>query len=213
MDDFQNTSNAPAATSSLNSPEEFGSTDNNVKPKVTPPENKTEKKPMVSKPFLILTIIIALLIVGVLVYSRFINKSSNDNLNDDLPSEEIINNQPSPLITQSAEENTTESEIKSGYSSYNKSELATAQNMKVVLFFSASWCPSCKELDLNIKNNLNSIPENIAILYVDYETNSELKSKYNVLYQHVLIQVDSSGNEIKRWEGSSTLQDLLKEIV
>jgi len=98
------------------------------------------------------------------------------------------------------------------YEAYNSSKLAYAENGDVVLFFRASWCPSCRTLDKNIKENISNIPSGVIILDVDYDNSTDLKKKYGVTYQHTLVQVDSSGNMIAKWSGGSTLQDLVSKI-
>ncbi|MFM2374443.1 MAG: hypothetical protein RLZZ234_438 [Candidatus Parcubacteria bacterium] len=95
------------------------------------------------------------------------------------------------------------------YEAYAASKLAMANSGKVVLFFRASWCPSCKTLDANIKNNAMNIPANLTILDVNYDDSAELKKKYGVTYQHTLVQVDASGNLITKWSGSPTLADIV----
>ena len=82
----------------------------------------------------------------------------------------------------------------------------------VVLFFRASWCPSCIALDKDIRANLSSIPASLTILDVDYDNSSELKKKHGVTYQHTFVQVDKDGNMIKKWSGSSTLSSLVEEV-
>lgn len=98
--------------------------------------------------------------------------------------------------------------VEKGYISYDKSKLNNAQYGKVVLFFHASWCPSCKGLDTDIKNNLDKIPEGFLILKVDYDTSTELKSKYKINTQHTLVQVDQDGKEIKSSKGLYQLNTL-----
>jgi thioredoxin 1 len=99
------------------------------------------------------------------------------------------------------------------YRDYDPALLANADMGSVVLFFKAGWCPTCTALDRDIVANLNMIPESVTILKVDYDTATALKKKYNVKVQHTLVQIDSQGNEIKQWQGSLKLQQLLSEIV
>lgn len=98
------------------------------------------------------------------------------------------------------------------YVSYDASKLAFAKEGAVVLFFRASWCPSCRALDANIKANLSQIPADVLILDVDYDKSADLKKAYGVAYQHTLVQVDENGTMIAKWSGSPELSDLLKEI-
>jgi thioredoxin 1 len=98
------------------------------------------------------------------------------------------------------------------YEAYAASKLAMADTGKVVLFFRASWCPTCKALDADIKKNAMSIPKGVTILDVDYDTSADLKKKYGVTYQHTLVQVDSKGTQLMKWQGSPTLAALVGKI-
>jgi thiol-disulfide isomerase/thioredoxin len=98
------------------------------------------------------------------------------------------------------------------YEVYSADKLARAETGDVVLFFHASWCPSCRGLSSSIENNLKSIPEGVTILKTDYDKETELKKKYGVTYQHTLVQVDKNGNMIKKWSGSPSLDSLLSQV-
>jgi thioredoxin 1 len=98
------------------------------------------------------------------------------------------------------------------YETYAPEKLARAELGDVVLFFHASWCPSCRSLGSDIENNMSSIPEKVSILKVDYDKETELRKKYGVTYQHTLVQVDKDGNLIKKWSGSPKLSSLVSEI-
>jgi thiol-disulfide isomerase/thioredoxin len=95
---------------------------------------------------------------------------------------------------------------------YDAKHLAFAEKGKVVLFFKASWCPSCQALDKDINANLSKLPADVLILKVDYDNSSELKKKYSVLGQHTLVQVDKDGNMKSTWRGSATVSELLGEL-
>jgi thiol-disulfide isomerase/thioredoxin len=101
---------------------------------------------------------------------------------------------------------------KGSYEAYSPEKLIYAEKGKVVLFFKASWCPTCRALDANIRANLGNIPEGITILDVDYDNSTALKQKYGVTYQHTLVQVDSKGNQIAKWSNSPTLASLLSQV-
>ncbi len=99
------------------------------------------------------------------------------------------------------------------YESYAPEKIAQAgSSHDVVLFFRASWCPTCRALDVDIKANLSKIPESLTILDVDYDNSSALKQKYSVTYQHTFVEVDKDGNMIKKWSGSRTLNALISEL-
>lgn len=98
------------------------------------------------------------------------------------------------------------------FTDYSPELLANAEAGDVVLFFHAPWCPTCRTLANDINKNLSSIPKGVTILKVDYDTESELKQKYGVTYQHTLVQVDSDGNMITKWSGSMSLASFLQNI-
>jgi thiol-disulfide isomerase/thioredoxin len=95
---------------------------------------------------------------------------------------------------------------------YKESTGTPVSGMKNVLFFHASWCPTCRAADANIKANLLSIPSGLTIHQVDYDSSTELKKKYGVTYQHTFVQVDESGTLIKKWSGGG-LDEIKAEIM
>jgi thioredoxin 1 len=101
---------------------------------------------------------------------------------------------------------------KGTYETYAPGKLTQVQTGDVILFFHASWCPSCRSLSADIEKNLSAIPSGVRILKVDYDTESELKKKYSVTNQHTLVQVDATGSMVKKWSGSPTLMSLVAEI-
>lgn len=98
------------------------------------------------------------------------------------------------------------------YASYDASKVAFAKEGKVVLFFNASWCPTCKAVDADIKAHLKDIPKDTLILSVDYDSNKELKAKYGVTTQHTFVQVDAESKSVTQWVGGDTLQNVLSHI-
>jgi thioredoxin 1 len=103
--------------------------------------------------------------------------------------------------------------VKSGsYEAYSADKIAKAAQGKVIIFFHASWCPSCRGLNASIDSNLAAIPKDVTILKADYDKETELKKKYGVTSQHTLVQVDKDGNMIKKWSGGSSLDNLVSKI-
>ena len=100
----------------------------------------------------------------------------------------------------------------SGYVTYASEKLAFAQQGKVILFFRAGWCPTCRAADADIRAHLSDIPKNVLILDVDYDNAKDLKQKYGVTYQHTFVQVDAMGNQIAKWQGSATLEEFLTSV-
>ncbi len=104
---------------------------------------------------------------------------------------------------------TTTKEIVEGeYSAYSENKVSRANDgAKVVLFFNASWCPTCQSVDRELTSS--EIPEGLLILSVDYDSYITLKKEYEVTYQHTFVQVDGDGNMIKKWSGGD-LKNIIK---
>ena len=102
--------------------------------------------------------------------------------------------------------------VSGSYEAYAPEKIAKASSGDVVLFFRASWCPTCRAVDADIKTNLSKIPSDLTILAVNYDDSASLKQKYGVTYQHTFVQVDKNGNLIKKWSGSPTLSSLVAEV-
>ncbi len=97
------------------------------------------------------------------------------------------------------------------FSDYDQAKLANAEKGNVVLFFSASWCPTCQEANKNF--NASSAPNGLTLLKVNYDSSNDLKKKYGVTYQHTFVQVDKDGNLIKKWSGSNNYSKLEAETI
>jgi Thioredoxin len=85
------------------------------------------------------------------------------------------------------------------YVPYSSDKLALAKDNKVVIFFHAPWCPTCRALDAEITSK--GVKEGYVILKADYDTSKELKVKYGVTSQHTLVQVNTSGASLGKWTG------------
>lgn len=132
-----------------------------------------------------------------------------------MPPVETIQTSPADTLEDSANEELTSGEEAEGagsYEPYSAEKIAHAAEGDVVLFFRASWCPTCKALDADIRENADQIPEGVLILDVNYEDSSDLKKKYGVNYQHTMVQVDAEGNMLTKWVGSPTLAEFVTHI-
>ncbi len=126
------------------------------------------------------------------------NPSNNSNLGKqptNSPTEEKVNSQntnPTP------ETGTT-----GNYENYSPETVSTSQRKgnKVVLFFHAPWCPYCKEADIAFQARFNQIPAGVTVLKTDYDSETVLKQKYGVTYQHTFVQIDNNGNMVSKWNG------------
>ena len=97
--------------------------------------------------------------------------------------------------------------IKGSYSEYEASKLSNAEHGTVILFFNASWCPTCVAANKNF--NGSTPPDGLTLLKVDFDDSTNLKRKYGVTYQHTFVQVDKTGKLLKKWNGSKTYDELI----
>jgi thiol-disulfide isomerase/thioredoxin len=86
------------------------------------------------------------------------------------------------------------------YLPYTSTAIAQAKG-KVVLFFHASWCPTCIAINKDIEAHLASLPKDVTILKVNYDEASDLKEAYGVTAQYTFVQVDNDAKLIKKWRG------------
>ena len=93
---------------------------------------------------------------------------------------------------------------------YSKAALDGAASNRRVLYFYATWCPSCKQANEDFTANPNKIPEDVAVLRVNYndpdtdQEEKDLAKKYGVTYQHTFVQIDGQGKELTKWNGGDT---------
>lgn len=105
----------------------------------------------------------------------------------------------------------------SKYVEYSKEVLDRASTSRRVLYFYASWCPTCRPADADFRINLNKFPEDLVLIRVNYndpDTDREekdLAKKYEVTYQHTFVQIDVAGAETKKWNGGKT-EELLANL-
>lgn len=98
----------------------------------------------------------------------------------------------------------------SWYQDYSPDKLKNTNRENIVLFFHASWCPTCKAFEENILRE--NIPDNILILKVDYDTEIELKKKYNIVTQTSFVLVDNKWNLKFRWIWARNIDDIIEKI-
>lgn len=95
-----------------------------------------------------------------------------------------------------------------GYTTYSAESVdsALASGKKVALFFHATWCPSCKTLDKTL--SAETVPSDVVVFKVDYDSSTELKKKYGVTGQHTIVTLDASKNKIKLERGAQDIADI-----
>jgi thiol-disulfide isomerase/thioredoxin len=141
-------------------------------------------------------LVIAIIIIGGLVW----NSKKQDSTAMMKVEESMA---PVETTTTSDETMMMEGKKTENYIQYSPDAVKTAAENggKPVLFFYASWCPTCQAADKAFLSSLDQIPAGVTILKVNYDTESELKAKYGITYQHTFVQVDGSGTELSKWNG------------
>ena len=175
--------------------------------------------------YVTIAIVALILIAGIAVFSQSISKSTSSSsssssidamMHTSNSSTDAMMHDDKSAGTSDAmmmHESTSAGDAMSKKGSFvdynsNKNLLANADKGNVILFFSASWCPTCKALNADLNSKLDAIPSNLTILKLDYDSETALKQKYGVTQQHTLIKVDSQGNLIKKTTGLPTLESI-----
>jgi thiol-disulfide isomerase/thioredoxin len=72
----------------------------------------------------------------------------------------------------------------------------------VVLFFNASWCPTCQRAVGNL--DAEGAPPGLTVVSVDYDSSDSLRRQYGVTVQHTFVHVDEGGQQLAKFTGSLT---------
>lgn len=92
-----------------------------------------------------------------------------------------------------------------------QSQMAERAGTKVVYFFHASWCPTCRATEKAIDED--GIPAGLTVVKVDFDSETDLRTTYGITQQHTFVQVDEDGDELAKWTGSITGADIKAETV
>ena len=158
---------------------------------------------------LILIVIALFAVVGAYLYTQKTTKTSTKMLPGELDDKSML---------AGNDKTGTETMKKTRYIVYANDSLSESLNTKRVLFFYASWCPTCRPVDAEFMANESQIPSDTTVIRVNYndsETDQSEKSlalKYGITYQHTFVQIDKNGNEIRKWNGGG-ISELLENIV
>lgn len=153
----------------------------------------------------LIIIVLVLVAVGLTVYFMFTQKKSPQQVQE--------TQQGIPMVESGDKSN----DQKSQYVQYSESALENITAGRRVLFFYASWCPTCRPADTDFRQNVSKLPADVTIVRVNYNDNDTddqekaLAKKYEVGYQHTFVQIDASGNKVSKWTGGS-IEELLENI-
>lgn len=164
--------------------------------------------------------------VGVIVVGWYIWGVNNHKVDDSMMPEEDVSSDEA--VMEEEVQNTEDDQVMSTgeasmmdegdrYVEYTKENFEKSVDMRRVLFFYASWCPTCRPVDEDLREKFASIPQDMRVIRINYndtDTDAEEKAladKYGVTYQHTFVQIDDQGNVVTKWNGGKT-EDLLKNI-
>lgn len=89
------------------------------------------------------------------------------------------------------------------YIEYSDDEFnrARAEGRPIALYFWAAWCPICRAEEPKIREQIDGLDIPVTGFRVNFDTETELKKRYGIPYQHTLVILDTEGNETSRFLG------------
>lgn len=136
-------------------------------------------------------------------------RSENTNMLTDSKKPSTVITNMAPVVNTSVTTTSTGNQMKTvesslvrekaAYIKYTKDLYTAALGKKpLVLFFHASWCPTCKIIEKDLNRELASFPEGTLILETDYDTETLLKQTYGITSQSILVILDAQGSVVKK---------------
>lgn len=165
-------------------------------------------------------VVVAIVGIGAYILSQNSTKSESMMVKEDTTMESKTDDAMMQKDTNNMEKDdkmAKDTMSDSRYVEYSKASLDKAGNNRRVLYFYASWCPTCKPADADLEANKDRIPNDVTVIRVNYndpetdQEEKELAKKYGITYQHTFVQIDSQGNEVTKWNGGKT-EDLIAKI-
>lgn len=89
---------------------------------------------------------------------------------------------------------------------------ASYADSDVVLFFNASWCPTCQNTVKSLDAAKADFPDGLTVVSVDYDTATDLKKQYGVTTQHTFVQIQPDGSEVQKWTGTETVDAIQAKV-
>jgi thioredoxin-related protein len=133
-------------------------------------------------------------LVAVLVVIGIVFAASGDDTNTTVAPN---NNAATESDSPQAEAESVETVEAARYIEYSEANLANTKNTKQVVFFHAPWCSTCIAFEKEII--AQGVPAGITILKADYDTETDLKQKYEVRLQSTFVLLDADGNVQQAW--------------
>lgn len=158
---------------------------------------------------------ILVLVIGIGYFATQDKGSKQDSVaNTSTETREPDNTLPPANETETVSPEPTDTKVAStgAYLPYSADAVATSNADHILLFFHATWCPSCKALDADIVKNAETIPDGVVIFKVDYDTSTELKQKYGVTTQHSIIEINKNGDALSTISHPLTLNAVIATL-
>ncbi|NTV30078.1 MAG: thioredoxin family protein [Candidatus Omnitrophica bacterium] len=97
------------------------------------------------------------------------------------------------------------------FANYTQTDFEAAKGMKRVLFFAATWCPTCMGTVKNLMEQPTGIPPGVEVFRVDFDSSTDLKAQYGVTQMDTFVLVDAEGKKVALWNGGG-VEGLAKNI-
>lgn len=138
--------------------------------------------------------IIAAVVVAVVLFNIFHKQNITPNINpgpNPSPVAPIVP-KPTPLPYNN--------EIL--YDEYDKAiSLAKQHSRKIVLVFGADWCPYCRDIKKDAKNNKIDNFKNYIVCFIDTDKNEKLTANYRIKGLPTSLIIDTKEQELARKTG------------
>lgn len=116
---------------------------------------------------------------------------------------------------------TNEEVVSKNYKDYSKEEYekALAEDRVIMLYFTANWCPICREQEPVNMEALEALGEDALALRIhildsqETEETKALAEEYGVSYQHTFVFLDPEGGVSSKYTGPLTKEDLTARIL
>lgn len=169
----------------------------------------------------ILIIIIAIVLLaglGFVIFGANTNRSENQTTQQ-TPAQSSSQTGSGDTMMQGEDSgsDTRQTPSDGSYLAYSEANFQATSDKRRVLFFYASWCPTCRPADKEFQASSDQIPEDVVVLRVNYNdsdtdrSEKALADRYGVTYQHTFVQIDENGNEIAKWNGGA-MDELLENL-
>jgi thioredoxin-related protein len=121
-----------------------------------------------------------------------------------------VSDSPQAEAESVASEESEETVEVARYIEYSEANLASTKDTKQVVFFHAPWCSTCIAFEKEII--AQGVPAGMTILKADYDTETDLKQKYEVRLQSTFVLLDADGNVQQAWPSGQGLSNDISNL-